>query len=88
MFFLIMTPKIICRELLPLRVCRTQVKVHHRFRVIDYRIEMNVSGHPALPDCLVDELRLARFMLRRKKPYGKRSLFYKGRTGVDLLRFL
>ena len=58
MSFLIVAPKIICREQFPLRLCRAQVKVHHLLRVVDCRVKLNVGGHPALPNCLIDELRL------------------------------
>ena len=59
MSFLIVAPKIICREQVPLWFRRTQVEVHHLLRVVDRRVKLDVGGHPALPNCLIDELRLA-----------------------------
>ena len=62
MSFLIVAPKIICRKQLPLWFRRAQVKVHHLLRVVDCRVKLDVCGHPALPNCLVDEFRLARLI--------------------------
>ena len=62
MSFLIVAPKIICRKQLPLWFRRTQVEVHHLLRVVDCRVKLDVCGHPALPNCLVDEFRLARLI--------------------------
>ena len=59
MSFLIVAPKIICRKQLPLWFRRTQVEVHHLLRVVDCRVKLDVCGHPALPDGLVDKLRFA-----------------------------
>lgn len=59
MSFMIVAPKIICRKQLPLWFRRAQVKVHHLLRVVDCRVKLNVGGHPVLPNCLIDELRLA-----------------------------
>ena len=59
MSFLIVAPKIICREQVPLWFHRTQVEVHHLLRVVDRRVKLDVGGHPALPDGLVDKLRFA-----------------------------